>query len=70
MSNQPILTNYIILLGTFYSGFRAVYDYLFGRWELNDPLQGAEYQLPQMLWWFNVCWYRSFYKKYEVEMKH
>ncbi|MDA7732096.1 hypothetical protein N8842_01515 [Candidatus Pelagibacter sp.] len=47
MGSQSILTNYIILLGTFYSGSGVVYDYLFGRGDLNDPLQGAEYQLPQ-----------------------
>jgi len=48
MSSQPILTNYIIVLGTFYSGSKAVFDYLSGRGDLNDPLQGKEYHLPQM----------------------
>lgn len=48
MSNQSRLTEYIILLGTFYSGSGVVYDYLSGRGDLNDPLQGTEYQLPQM----------------------
>ena len=40
--------HYIIVLGTNYSGSGVVYDYLSGRGDLNDPLQGTEYQLPQM----------------------
>ncbi len=48
MNNQLNLTNYIIVLGTTYSGSGAVYDYLSGRGDLYDPLQGIEYQLPQM----------------------
>jgi len=41
-------TDYIIVLGTTYSGSGAVYDYLAGRGDLYDPLLGTEYQLPQM----------------------
>jgi len=37
---------YIIVLGTGYSGSGAVYDYLAGRGDLRDPLAGAEYLLP------------------------
>ena len=48
MSNQSNFINYIIVLGTTYSGSGAVYDYLSGRGDLYDPLQGIEYQLPQM----------------------
>jgi hypothetical protein len=40
--------NFIIVQGTSYSGSGVVYDYLSGRGDLNDPLQGIEYQLPQM----------------------
>ena len=48
MSSQSILANYIIVLGTTYSGSQAVFGYLSGRGDLNDPLKGTEYQLPQM----------------------
>ena len=48
MNSQSNLSNYIIVLGTTYSGSGAVYDYLSGRGDLHDPLQGIEYQLPQM----------------------
>ncbi len=48
MNSQLNFTNYIIVLGTTYSGSGAVYDYLAGRGDLYDPLQGTEYQLPQM----------------------
>jgi hypothetical protein len=48
MNSNSNLTNYIIVLGTIYSGSGAVYDYLAGRGDLQDPLQGTEYQLPQM----------------------
>jgi len=48
MNSQSNLTNYIIVLGTTYSGSGAVYDYLSSRGDLHDPLQGIEYQLPQM----------------------
>jgi hypothetical protein len=48
MSSQSNFINYIIVLGTTYSGSGAVYDYLSGRGDLYDPLQGTEYQLPQM----------------------
>ena len=40
--------DYIIVLGTTYSGSGAVYDYLKGREDLFDPLEGIEYQLPHM----------------------
>ena len=46
--NQSNLENYIIVLGTTKSGSGAVFDYLAGRGDLHDPLQGTEYQLPQM----------------------
>jgi len=39
---------YILVLGTTYSGSGAVYDYLTERGDLYDPLLGTEYQLPQM----------------------
>ena len=48
MNKQPNMPNYIIILGTTYSGSGAVYDYLAGRGDLYDPLKGTEYQLPQM----------------------
>lgn len=47
-SNQSNLSNFFIVLGTTKSGSGAVYDYLAGRGDLNDPLNGTEYQLPQM----------------------
>lgn len=40
--------NFIIVQGTNYSGSGVVYEYLSGRGDLNDPLKGTEYQLPQM----------------------
>ena len=48
MSKQLNIPNYIIVLGTTYSGSGAIYDYLSGRGDLFDPLKGTEYQLPQM----------------------
>ena len=48
MKKDPFLPQYIIILGTTYSGSGAVYDYLKGREDLFDPLEGAEYQLPHM----------------------
>ena len=48
MSKQFNTPNYIIVLGTTYSGSGAIYDYLSGRGDLYDPLKGIEYQLPQM----------------------
>ena len=48
MSSQSNFINYIIVLGTTYSGSGAIYDYLSNRGDLRDPLQGIEYQLPQM----------------------
>ena len=41
--NDP---QYIIVLGTTYSGAGAVFDYLNGREDLYDPLFGQEYVLP------------------------
>ena len=37
---------YIIVLGTTFSGSGAVFDYLSGRGDLYDPLFGQEYLLP------------------------
>ena len=48
MQNHSNQINYIITLGTTKSGSGAVFDYLSGRGDLHDPLQGTEYQLPQM----------------------
>ena len=42
--NKP---DYIIVLGTTYSGSGSVFDYLIGRGDLYDPLKGEEYLLPQ-----------------------
>ena len=39
---------FIIVLGTFYSGAGAVYDFLAGRSDSKDPLNGKEYLLPQI----------------------
>ena len=39
---------YLIILGTNYSGTSAVFDYFSGRGDLYDPLNGEEYQLPQL----------------------
>ena len=48
MNKQLNIPNYIIVLGTTYSGSGAIYDYLTERGDLYDPLKGTEYQLPQM----------------------
>ena len=48
MNSQLTTTNFIIVLGTTYSGSGAVYEYLSSREDIHDPLQGIEYQLPQM----------------------
>ena len=48
MIKDLVLPQYIIVLGTTYSGSGAVYDYLKGRGDLFDPLGGVEYQLPHM----------------------
>ncbi len=48
MSSQSEYKNYIIVLGTTKSGSNAIYDYLAGRGDIYDPLNGTEYQLPQM----------------------
>ena len=45
MSNKP---DFIIVLGTTYSGSQAIFDYLSLRKDLYDPMIGTEYQLPQM----------------------
>ena len=37
---------YIIVLGTTYSGSGAIFDYLVGRNDLHNPLEGEEYLLP------------------------
>ena len=37
---------YIIVLGTIYSGSSAIFDYLVGRNDLHNPLDGEEYLLP------------------------
>ena len=47
MSQETGKPKYIIVLGTTYSGSGAVYDYLAGRGDLHDPLDVAEYLLPQ-----------------------
>lgn len=48
MSNKSLSINFIITLGTTKSGSGAVFDYLKGRGDINDPLKGQEYHLPQM----------------------
>jgi len=47
MNQESDKPKYIIVLGTTYSGSGAVYDYLAGRGDMYDPLDGAEYLLPQ-----------------------
>ncbi len=46
MKNNLNKPKYIIVLGTTFSGSRAVFDYLIGRGDINDPLGGQEYLLP------------------------
>lgn len=41
------MVEFAIVLGTTKSGSNAVFEYLAGRRDLYDPLQGAEYMLPQ-----------------------
>ena len=41
-------SKFIITLGTFYSGAGAVHDFLTGRDDSYDPLNGEEYLLPQV----------------------
>lgn len=48
MTKNLSMPSYIIILGTTYSGSGAIYDYLSGRGDLRDPLNGVEYQLPHM----------------------
>lgn len=47
MGSKSITPQYIIVLGTTYSGSGAIFDYLAKRGDLYDPLNGQEYQLPQ-----------------------
>ena len=46
MKNNLNNPQYIIVLGTTFSGSGAVFDYLNGRGDLYDPLFGQEYLLP------------------------
>ena len=46
MKNNLNKPKYIIVLGTTFSGSRAVFDYLIGRGDIIDPLGGQEYLLP------------------------
>lgn len=48
MKNNSNFTKFIIVLGTTKSGSGAIFDYLVGRGDINDPLRGQEYHLPQM----------------------
>jgi hypothetical protein len=48
MGSKSITPQYIIVLGTTYSGSGAIFDYLAKRGDLHDPLNGQEYQLPQV----------------------
>ena len=46
MKNNSDNPQYIIVLGTTFSGSGAVFDYLNGRGDLYEPLCGQEYLLP------------------------
>ena len=46
MENNLDNPQYIIVLGTTFSGSGAVFDYLNGRGDLYEPLFGQEYLLP------------------------
>ena len=48
MNKNLHFPQYIIVLGTNYSGSTAVFDYFSGRGDLYDPMIGEEYQLPQL----------------------
>jgi len=48
MKNNTNYNNFIITLGTSYSGSGAVHDYLKGRGDLHNPMGKIEYQLPHM----------------------
>ena len=48
MNLKKTSTRFVITLGTFYSGAGAVYDFLSGRSDSYDPLNGEEYLLPQV----------------------
>ena len=47
MNSKKTSTRFVITLGTFYSGSSAVFDFLSGRNDSHDPLNGEEYMLPQ-----------------------
>ena len=49
MTKDQIKSQYIIVLGTTYSGCGAIYDYLNNRGDLYEPLKGQEYELPQLV---------------------
>jgi len=46
--NNHSSLRFVVVLGTFYSGSGAVYDFLAGRSDSCDPLHGKEYLLPQI----------------------
>ncbi len=46
MKNNLNNSQYLIVLGTTFSGSGAVFDYLNGRGDLYEPLFGQEYLLP------------------------
>jgi len=48
MKNDPGTLRYIIILGTTFSGASAIFEYLDGRGDLYNPLEGKEYELPQL----------------------
>ena len=48
MNVKKTSTKFVITLGTFYSGSGAVFDFLSGRNDSHDPLNGKEYLLPQV----------------------
>ena len=45
---EKFTPKFVITLGTFYSGSGAVFDFLSGRNDSYDPLNGEEYLLPQV----------------------
>ena len=45
---EKFTPKFVITLGTFYSGSGAVFDFLSGRVDSHDPLNGDEYLLPQV----------------------
>jgi hypothetical protein len=48
VKKQSVLPRFIIILGTTESGSTAVYEYLAGRGDLNDPFMNSDYQLPHV----------------------